>query len=435
MATASPGAASTSALLRRAAHGTVWSLLNSVAAQAASFAASLGLARILGREAFGEWGIIQNTIVVAAGVAQLAMAATATKYAAASRHADPARIGPVLALCGIATLLTGTVSAGALLLFPRSIAVDLLSSPGTEGALMLAAPFVLFTTMNGYQSGAMAGFELFRPLALLALLHGVVTLTACLTLGVALGVNGAALGLSIGAVVNWVTHQAVLRDTCRRLGVRVEYAAARGEMSLLAKFALPTALAAGATSVGLWVANLVLVARPGGHSAMALIAAANNWKALAMFGPTIVNRVAISMLANLEGNHDWGAYSKLYRSNVALSGLGTLVVAIPMALASSQLLRAFGKDFVDGAPVVSIVAFAAVFEALWQAFHQKLYSSERMWTAFLVATVRALALVGLSVALVPAHGAVGVGVGLVGSNVLAAAITFLAVSRSAIGSN
>ncbi len=91
----------------RFARGAVWSLLGALMAQGATLAASVITARLLGREQFGEYGMIQSTVGMLGIFAGLGLGMTATKFVAELRTRDPQRAGRIIALGTAAAVISG----------------------------------------------------------------------------------------------------------------------------------------------------------------------------------------------------------------------------------------------------------------------------------------------------------------------------------------
>src|SRR5512135_1086120 len=71
-----------SSLGYRLAHGAFWSMTGAGVSQAMMLLSSIVVARILGRQQFGEFGIINNTIGMFGIFAGFGLGMTATKYVA-----------------------------------------------------------------------------------------------------------------------------------------------------------------------------------------------------------------------------------------------------------------------------------------------------------------------------------------------------------------
>ena len=70
-------------------HGAFWSLLGTVVSRGLSLASSVFVARWLGKESFGEFGVLQTTVGMFAVFAGFGMGLTATKHVAELRQATP----------------------------------------------------------------------------------------------------------------------------------------------------------------------------------------------------------------------------------------------------------------------------------------------------------------------------------------------------------
>src|SRR5512140_3019604 len=107
-------AATVETLWSRFHRGVAWSLLAAVAASGFNLALNVSVARLLGREAFGQFGMVLSAITAVSGIAQLAMGYTTTKLVAEFRTNDPERAGRIIGLSSIVSIVTGSLAAIAL---------------------------------------------------------------------------------------------------------------------------------------------------------------------------------------------------------------------------------------------------------------------------------------------------------------------------------
>ena len=70
--------------------------------------ASMVVARILGKNEFGELGMIQSTVGMLGVFAGFGLGLTATKHVAELKHSNPERTGRILSLCSVAEESTWT---------------------------------------------------------------------------------------------------------------------------------------------------------------------------------------------------------------------------------------------------------------------------------------------------------------------------------------
>ncbi len=141
--------------------GVKWSFLASVISQGSVFASSIIVARLLGTKLFGEIGIIQSTVGMLSAVAGVGLGSTATKYVSQFRISDPKKTGKIIGLCSTIAWVTSLLFSVGLLFFAPLLATHSLNNPDITNQLRIASIYVLFFTINGYQLGALIGFECF----------------------------------------------------------------------------------------------------------------------------------------------------------------------------------------------------------------------------------------------------------------------------------
>ena len=113
---------------------------NGLAAMCAHGLPVLGMliaARILGRELFGELGIVYQTAMTLEVFAVAGLGTTATTFVAHWLHAEPERVGQVMVLCYGFTTLTGSLFATGFIVGADWIAATVFSAPALADELRL----------------------------------------------------------------------------------------------------------------------------------------------------------------------------------------------------------------------------------------------------------------------------------------------------------
>ena len=180
----------TSALLHRLLFGTFWTLVGESAARVVPFFVALILARLLGIQAYGLFALVQATIAAFSVFANFGVGQTATRYIAASREDDPARITRIAGLAISVALLAGGVVALAYLAAMPMIMGDHADHAETGWVFYLLSPILLLTSLTGAARGILAGLEAFRSIAALSWMSNLGS-AICVCFGAALwGFNG-----------------------------------------------------------------------------------------------------------------------------------------------------------------------------------------------------------------------------------------------------
>jgi len=389
--------------------GVVWSGLNTLSLQGSTFAVNVVLANILGKQQFGEFGIMQTTLLTFATIAQLATGVTATKYIAELRDTDAGKAGRLIGLCFDVTFFFGVVGVAVLLTSAGWLSEVLWNAPHLQIVVVLGSAFVLFTAMNGYQMGALAGLGAYKALASASLIQAPVYILACILFGWQYGVAGAVSAFALTATIRWVIYGYVLKKELRRSNLHIDRQHAWRERSILWTFTLPAAVAGLTTMPAIWLANSFLARQPGGFSELGVYAAAVVIKNIILQLPQVFNSVGITFLNNRLGAGDGYNFWRLFRLNLIVSMVGVITGIVFLVLAGRWIMGLFGQSFASGYHVLLILLLSALFEALAISIYQIIQSSGRMWLSFFgVALPRDLLFVSLAIALAPEYGAAGV---------------------------
>ena len=404
------------ALHTRLMAGVGWNLIATVFNQGSTFAIAIIAARILGRQGFGEYAMVVSTLVTASGFAQLATGYTASKYVAEFRIRDKARTGRVLALCRTISLVTAVLGASALIGGAPWLAAHALNAPHLALPLALGSGYLLFSTINGYQMGALAGLEDYRGLAAAGVMSGVATLLAVSFGAWKFGLVGAIAALGAAALVRCLAHAWWLRRGLRNESLALGGQGMWQEARVLWRFALPAAISGFFSMPAIWFANSILVHQKEGYAAMAVYSAATSIRLLVLFVPNVINTVSLSILNNEKGNGDPRRYGTVFRFNVLVIVAVAFSAATFVGVFGGRVLQLFGRDFGSGKAVLWLLLASTLPESASIAVFQYIQSNEKVWLSFFAIVVpRETLLVVLAYLLTPQHGALGMGLAYLGA--------------------
>ena len=388
--------------------------------QGSTLIVNIIVARILMKQSFGEYAMVQSTLLTVATLSQLATGYTALKYVAEYRSKDPERAGRIMGLCALVSALMAGVGAFLLISMAPWLAGTMLKAPHLGSALMIGAGFIFFTSINGYQTGALSGLEAYGSLAKAGMASGIIAVAA-ISLGAWWGgFNGTLIGLSASAFVRCAIHNRWLRLESQAQGIRPQY---RGSLSqekqVIRNFALPAAIAGYYSMPMIWLANSFLVRQPGGYGEMALFSAANNLRIIVLFLPNVMNSVGLTVLNNEMDKGDLNHYNKVFRSSVLYIFLASLGGVLVMGMFGRPILMIFGKDFGAGHFLLWLLLLASLFEGLSTALYQYVQSKAKIWLSFFRINIpREAFLVVAAYYLVRPYGGAGLAAAYLGSTII-----------------
>ncbi len=393
-------------LLQRFAQGFFWSLLGLVATRLSSLITAVVIARLLGKEVFGELGMIQSTIGLLGTFAGFGLGLTTTKYVAELKANAPDRAGRIIALSNLAALVTGGLMTLVCLALAPFLARKAMNAPHLAFLLQVGSPLLLVSAFSGVQTGSLSGFQAFRAIARINFWQGLFTLPATLILVYLLGLLGAVLSLIASALAGVVFSSFALRNECAASALRVSYRDSWAERRVLWDFSLPTVLSGSMVSPVTWAANAILVNQPNGYAELGLFNAANQFRMFIMFLPNIIGMVTLPLLSEIHGQRE-ASFARAINANLrTIWGLSLPLGSMLIGL-SPWLMALYGTQFQEGYLILALLVCVTIIHMAGSTVGQALISSGKIWAGFFLNMAWALVLLSAVVIFVPSKGAMG----------------------------
>jgi O-antigen/teichoic acid export membrane protein len=405
-----------------------WNGVSAIFARGFPVLGMLLAARILGREAFGELGIVYQTIMTLQVFAILGLGTTATTFVASWLQAEPERVPRTMVLCYGVTALTGGLFAVGFVVGADWIATVVLGAPSLAEELRLGGALAFLVALGGVQTGMLIGFQAYRDMAIANFLGGTATASLLATGAHLAGVRGALYGLGFALVLRALLNYLLIRRAMHHHGLRMRFSLPRAELPLLWSFSLPSVLTMALWTLATWGASVLLVRQPNGLAEMGLLAAANQWFSALMFVPGVLTQVLLPTYAErLAGDRPAEAGVLALRS-----ALVTLLCIAPlvglMMVFSPWIARLYGPEFADGGAVFAVAFLAAGVMAPYGALTNYLVARHRMWMRFTISLVWTAVLL-VSAAVLVERGAIGVAVATLIAYMTRVAVTYVYARR------
>jgi O-antigen/teichoic acid export membrane protein len=395
-----------SPVVSRLARGTLWSLVGTVLGRGLSVIAAIVVARQLGKLDFGALGIIQSTMLNFSVFVGCGLGITATKHLPELRVSDPPRAGRILVLSSLVATLVGAAISLAFVAAAPWIAERILAAPRLTDMVRVGALLLFLNTLNGSQTGALAGFEAFKSIAWVNLWTGLVTFPIMVCAVLVGGLPGGVWGLAASAGVNWLLSHLALRRECRGFGVPLVFKGLAAEWRVLTGFSLPAVL--GGTVLGPvnWLCSTILVNQPNGYAEMGIFNATSQWFALVLFLPGLLSQVLLPVLSETLSNGDKGKARGLL--TLALGANATTVVPciVVLSIASPWLMSLYGTGFEESWTVLVITLLTGAIFALQSPMNQLLNAKGLVWIVLFSNLLWGFLFTGLTWALID-RGAIG----------------------------
>lgn len=391
----------------RFSRNALWCVAGAVMSQGTNLVATVITARLIGRELFGGYGVVQNTVGMFGVLAGMGLGLTATKHIAEFRLNDLDRVGRLIGFTSAIAIIAAATSAVVLLAVAPTLSAGALNAPGLSSVLRISSGVLFFNALNGAQAGVLAGFENFQAIARISLIRAIFAFPLSVAGALFFGLPGAVSALVVTGAIAWLLNHLAIRTECKRLGVVVSFRNLSSERKVFWHFSVPAVLGGCVASPAMWAATAILTNQPSGYAQMGIFTAANQWRTAVAFLPSLLSQPLLSMLSNLGGLGKLKAFNKLLFANVLLSFGLSCFVAAPVVLCSSWIMRAYGTSFREGKPVLILLVIAAVLSSTATVCGLAIMSRHSVWWTYALNLIWAGSLILSALALVPRFGALG----------------------------
>lgn len=401
----------------RLASGVLWSTSGGAASRVLALFTAIIVARIIGKQEFGELGIIQSTVGVFGLVAAFGMDTTTMKYVAEFRTKDPLKTGRIIKLAEVVSASVGMFICLAFIIVSPWVATSILASPHLTPLLRAGSVLLFCGAVNSSQTGSLAGFEAFKTIMVINIVTAIFSFCATLLGVFYLGLQGVVYAMIGTMVVTLAINQFALKKVARRSNVQLSYAHCLQERDIITRFSVPAMLSGIVVMAATWLCSALLVNTPHGYEEMGLYNAASVWKAPILFFPSAFSTIFLSILSNLLGEKDQRSYDKVLRYYLILNAGIALVVAFIIVVFSHSIMSVYGNGFSGGGSVLALFALASVPLAIGNVLDNAISSHGKAWVSLIINFAWASLCIGLTWMLL-SMGAKGLVVALLASYVM-----------------
>ncbi len=365
----------------RLLNGGFWSLAGAISSKLVILLTSIIVAHILGKIQYGEYSIIRTTIFMFIAFASLGVGAASTKYIAQYRNFDLQKAYNTYLVTSVFSTVFGIITAIVVFFTAEGIATEQLNEPNISIAIQCGAVLLMFCTVNGSQSGALAGFEDFKHIALNNFISSILELICVFIGAIYFCVEGAILGSGIGYVLLTILNHLSISKHFKKYELCGWRRLKLGDFRIIWEFGLPAALCNLLVIFALWYSRTYLV-KLGGFGEIAIYNVADQIKALILFIPGALSQMILPMLTNIRANGQIGTYNKIFSYNVIINVVISTVLSIVIGLLAPFILGLWGESFVEPLPLI-LLAASTIFSSFATVVGQAIASQGKMWMGLL----------------------------------------------------
>ena len=328
------------ALQSRLLNDSFWVLFGNSFGKGLALAAGIVVARFLGKEIYGEYGMIRNTLISIAVFSTFGLGFTATKYVSENKKDNTENISAILYYARNITLVVSGIMAVGLFLGAKIVAVQILESPHLTIPLRVTSVWIVFNAVTTTQIGILAGFGSFKEMSRVNIIVGFTTFILSFVFTYFWELIGSLIALFLSQVLNWYLNYLLIIRVVPRPAAGLH----KNQPLLkdILKFSFPIAMQEGIDAGSAWIVSLLLI-KLASYAELGMFSAAVQWYAIINFIPAILRNVFLTHFSSNQTNqlkHDNVLKKALLINFISVSALIILIYIF-----SNQIVQIYGESF------------------------------------------------------------------------------------------
>lgn len=406
-----------------------WVLLGNVLSKFILLVATILMSKYLGKEEYGQFGIIKSTILMFVVFAGLELGMTATKYIAQYKNTDKKKIENIVGLANLFSIILSLIVSFLVYFFAEEIALKI-KAPNLVTEIQISSFILLFSSLNGIQNGILAGLEKFKELAINTTISGVLSSVLLVIASKYLGLRYVVIAFGANFLLLFILNLMTLKNHFySEYNVVIFKKENLDEIKVLWKFSLPAILGGLMVAPVNWYCNYLLVNQKDGYIAMADFDIANQWRNTILFIPAALAQIVLPMLSsNIEDKEN---YRKIYNKNLRINFIIGFLLAIVFILLSPVILYFYEDTYQDSLYPMIIMFITTGFITINNVIGQGIASQDKMWIGFGVNMLWGIVLVISCYILVSIYklGAIGISLAYLISYIMHTLVQFIYIRK------
>lgn len=360
---------------------STWALIGSILGKGLSLMAGIVVARFLGKEIYGEYGMIKNTLFQIAVFSTLGLGYTGTRFISKYLNSEKEHVGMYIRIIYNITFMMSGLLALLTFIFSKQIAI-FLEVPENALAFKFTALIIIANAVNTAQVGILSGYKDFKVIAKNNTLGGIMTFVSSVGLTYIWGLYGALIALLVSMIFNAVINSLSIGKKTKELPSFQSNKAIKYKEFI--SFSIPIALQESLYSVVAWSISVMMI-KFSTYGELGLLQAANQWGNIVLFIPGVLKNVILSHFSSTSD-------VLLLRKRMILTNFFATFIPMVGVFMFSRFISSFYGPSFNGLPVVMVFAcMAAVPSSIAGVVLYELISAGRTWLSFLFRILRDVA--------------------------------------------
>ena len=360
-----------------------WAIIGNGLGYALLMISGVIIARILGKDIYGEYSTAKNTMLYMGAFAAFGLGSSSTRYVAKYIDVEKGCLRSIAWGSLKVTFVFSSLLSLLLIAFSDELAL-FINAPQLSKAFKYLSVLIVFRAVLLTSIGILSGYKDFKSIGLYHIYAGIAIVVLCLPTTLKYGIDGAFASLMFYQVV--LCGLALLR--CLKLTYKFPKCASIKIRELL-KFSFPVMLQEFVGNISTFGVMLIITkyASVGDYG---IYNASIQWNAIIIFIPSLLVNVVLSYLVS---NSESNSHGVMLHKLLIINFVSSLIPFIAVFLLSGFIVGMYGPSF-DGMQVVlNILILSTLFTSVTNVYQSDLISRNCNWYLFLIKLVTSIIII------------------------------------------
>lgn len=368
-------------LKNKIVEGTFWLSLSSLFGKFFSAFAVILTAKYIGKENFGYFSTIQNTIIFLSVFSIFGIDISFTKYV--SQYKDSKKkLSEIVSFLFFSSFILVVFLSIVVFLFSENISKYFLNDINLSFYIVLMIPCLVLISLNAIISGFFIGLQKFKNISIINTIGAMSYLISVLITTSKFNLIGAFFAFSIYNLALFLTNIFYCIKSFKEEGIKLIFSkSVFSQFKILTEFSIPSFLSSLIVAFTLWYPLSIITYTDNGYQENAIFNASSQIKNMTLIIPNALSSVLLPFFTSINKTND---LKKSLYTNLFYSLIISLVIFIVTFFSSPILMSLSGKDFINGYYVLNLLVLSTIFQNLSSVLGQVILSLGKVWEGFFI---------------------------------------------------
>ncbi len=357
----------------KVAQDSFWAVFGNGLGMALLLLAGIIIARFLGKDVYGEYGVVKTNMFYLAGFSTFGLGLTSTRFIARYLKVDKTQIIGIINTSTKITFVFSSFVAVALVIFSNRLALYL-GEPNMATPFRVLSIIIVIKALCTTSNGILGGLGEYKSIARSAIISGATMLLLSVPLTYYYGLCGSLLSLTVSQLVNTGINYIIIQHKKKVFPL---YHKAFSSRELIS-FSFPIAMQEISYAICNWIGILALT-KYSTLGEVGIYSATAQWNAIIMFLPSLLSNVVLS---HLSGTIEKSSHASKIRRLLTVYLICTLIPFIIVYCLSPIISSFYGSQFIGMNDVLRMLTFVAIPLCCSDVFKSELLASGHPWLLF-----------------------------------------------------